>query len=1006
MQGPRLKIAAFALAAVTAMAAPAIAQDYTTSTPTSQYASPPTSATTLTFGNPDDGATSVNLPFSFPYFGSSYSTASVGTNGYIQLGGGSTTTLSNPTLPASGANDGCLAVMWMDLDSRTNGSIQTWTTGTAPNRKFIVSWEGVTRFAGTITMTIQLQLHETSGRIIMAYGPQTTWDATGYTIGIDAIAPDNRHVYAPGKTGANNSGKPPTDYQFDPTITTFTGTVLIDEVVSDASGFGNSVNADVAPTGLAVELRSNGAPTGFGVVDASGDYTIRGVALVSADVGEVALVSSGAACLVSSSTDAQNIGPPESVTIAQNVNFGTGGPLGTARITDANDGDYSSRGPIQIALQMAKIHTWVTARTVDPVPQVHVFYSNGSSTGTRYSAGNETTAAFVRIGGSASGNQDAFDTGVVTRAYARHVLRSINSLTTGAYTEDVDATTTPDAAFIDGFGHYLFAMTNGATQTFDGTSSSATTVFDMETPDLSSSPGPDVAGWVAAALFDLVDADNEGHDLVDGTSATNDERPFDIVDALTEPASATLFLDEWVNQGHDAPTLVTNFVHHGLLPDDAAEPNDSAATAFSIGQAGVRSSGNTLNRYNEDWYEVLVPAATDAFIVEMAYNRFTITAQITLEIRSTTGSVLATGAPDGTNGPIRAITGALGPGPVHIRIAHDGGETVTDYTIQAYSRIAVSTSGVPEWTVRRTINQDLQVTGGIPPYTLSIKSGELPRGMILDEANGRLIGSPLDVGTFNFTIGAADSGEPVHNGSTTQVFKINEQLSFSAPELTGVAISRATSVNLGRVGGTDPITVTELVGTLPNGLSISEDFEISGTATEPGGGLISFDAIDVAGSPASMSTTLVVCSPIDSKNEQLPFAAGDAASGFYFDALAGGSINLKIKTAKKRAKRLYDVLVLGPDGQIVAGGVRKASKAGKITLKKVPTPKSGRYFVAFSSATGDATELLGTLKAALPKSGGALLERMELGSQYIVEFGALEGAKLTLKGKTTESTLR
>ena len=94
----------------------------------------------------------------------------------------------------------------------------------------------------------------------------------------------------------------------------------------------------------------------------------------------------------------------------------------------------------------------------------------------------------------------------------------INALTTASYTADFDSESDEVSAFTDGFGHYLYALTNGETMAYDATSSSAGNELDLETPDLSSSPSPRVAGWVAAALFDLIDAGNETHDAVDGTS--------------------------------------------------------------------------------------------------------------------------------------------------------------------------------------------------------------------------------------------------------------------------------------------------------------------------------------------------------------------------------------------------------------------------------------------------------------------------------------------------------
>ena len=49
------------------------------------------------------------------------------------------------------------------------------------------------------------------------------------------------------------------------------------------------------------------------------------------------------------------------------------------------------------------------------------------------------------------------------------------------------------------------------------------------------------------------------------------------------------------------------------------------------------------------------------------------------------------------------------------------------------------------------------VTGGMAPYTFTIKSGSLPTGCNLDLITGDITGTPTTAGTFNFTIQATDA---------------------------------------------------------------------------------------------------------------------------------------------------------------------------------------------------------------------------------------------------------
>jgi hypothetical protein len=102
-----------------------------------------TSPTTIPSWSPstDDGAASISIPFTFNYFGTNYTTMSVGTNGYVQLGG-SSTGYSVVTFP-SASYPGAIAPFLCDLDVLSPGSVTYSTEGTSPNRKFVISFNQV-----------------------------------------------------------------------------------------------------------------------------------------------------------------------------------------------------------------------------------------------------------------------------------------------------------------------------------------------------------------------------------------------------------------------------------------------------------------------------------------------------------------------------------------------------------------------------------------------------------------------------------------------------------------------------------------------------------------------------------------------------------------------------------------------------------------------------------------------------------------------------------------------
>lgn len=988
-----------------AFAAAAQAQDYTVTNTSGQYLTLPASGSgqTTEYTLTDDSQTpAIALPFDFPYYGRIVQRVHIHSNGYLQMQPGSTLTTSSysnvvfsTTAPSrSGNTDGLCGAWWDDFNPAlsTSERIGWYVTGTAPNRILVAFWENVPGYnAATNLSSFQVHLYETTGRIVFAYHPGiTTWNSTnsGGSIGFIAGGTDNRFTAAiPTST---QTTKPTVDYRFDPNVTRFTGTASVQAFVADGTGHGNST-AVLPAAGLGVELRNaSGVAVATGTVGADGTYTVRGLALSSAQTGSLHLTTSGSACRVSTAGTSATV---STLQVASSLGFGQDTAVAPIVVNDANDASGAFRRPAQILMAVGRAHAWASARTADPIGVLDVLFDNASSEASRW------TGASLRIGGAASGNQDAFDVATVMRGYARHLLKAMTGATTNQTTLDLDTRADAVSAAADGLGLYLYAVVDGGTKAYDATSASTANVFDMETPSLATSRGPDVGGWFAAAMYDLVDGRNEAHDLIDGTEPGAAERPFEVLDALTQ-LSLVDFVLEWSARQYDSASLVKILVHHGVLSDDGDEPDDTMATATALGAAGVRRTGRTLNPFNEDWYRLTVPQDADAFFVDVTYDRSS-GATTVLEVVGPSG-VLATGSFFDATGPLRATTPAIAGGTeIHVRFAHVAGGHVGTYSLQAYARLDVTSPGPFAWTVGRPLAQPLQVAGGIPPFTLRVKQGtSMPAGFTLDAPNSRVVGTPLDVGDTSYQIVTSDSGDPQNVVTVTFPLTVNAPLAFTAPLLTGVALGKPADVSLGRSGGTPPISVTNFVGDFPEGLELDSAFHITGRTDQPGGGRISFVATDVAGSQANVDTTVVACARLDGGKLAIDLAAGDAAGGIYFDAVAGSTANMALSTARKRAQRDLTVLVVGPDGRAVESGTVKVAR-GRASLRNVLLPLSGRYFLVLSSADGGpATQLSAALKVTPPRKGGgeALLD---FGDTVEFEFGALDGTQLTLSGRTT-----
>jgi hypothetical protein len=116
----------------------------------------------------DDTSLTANVGFAFPFYGSTYTQMQIGSNGYLAIPGQNANAYTNTSLPNAAAPNGIVCGYWTDLNPGAAGSgqIRYQTTGTAPNRRFIVHYNGVYRYGTTQAENFQIILEET-GKIYL-----------------------------------------------------------------------------------------------------------------------------------------------------------------------------------------------------------------------------------------------------------------------------------------------------------------------------------------------------------------------------------------------------------------------------------------------------------------------------------------------------------------------------------------------------------------------------------------------------------------------------------------------------------------------------------------------------------------------------------------------------------------------------------------------------------------------------------------------------------------------
>lgn len=147
----------------------------------------------------DEMSGALPIGFTFPFYGSDYTEFAISSNGFV------TFDVANPLLTAGCCAgqllpdptnpDNLIAMAWEDLDPSAGtggGTIDYFTTGTAPNQILVVNFNNVQHFddnspltpPNTFTVTTQLLLYESTG-IIEIHTTEMNSDGGPHTMGIE-----------------------------------------------------------------------------------------------------------------------------------------------------------------------------------------------------------------------------------------------------------------------------------------------------------------------------------------------------------------------------------------------------------------------------------------------------------------------------------------------------------------------------------------------------------------------------------------------------------------------------------------------------------------------------------------------------------------------------------------------------------------------------------------------------------------------------------------------------
>lgn len=160
-------------------------------------------------------------------------------------------------------------------------------------------------------------------------------------------------------------------------------------------------------------------------------------------------------------------------------------------------------------------------------------------------------------------------------------------------------------------------------------------------------------------------------------------------------------------------------------------------------------------------------------------------------------------------------------------------------------------------TVGSSYRQEVSVSGGVPPYTMTASG--LPVGIAISGTSFHNV--PREAGTFTVLITVTDAiGQSVQRTATLEV---TPALSVATTSLAAGTQGQAYSQALAAAGGTAPYRWSLASGALPPGLSLNSDTGlISGTPAQTGAYAFTVGVTDAALRVASRSLSITVAMPL------------------------------------------------------------------------------------------------------------------------------------------------
>jgi uncharacterized repeat protein (TIGR01451 family) len=354
----------------------------------------------------------------------------------------------------------------------------------------------------------------------------------------------------------------------------------------------------------------------------------------------------------------------------------------------------------------------------------------------------------------------------------------------------------------------------------------------------------------------------------------------------TTPFTAgTIVVNGVVTSGSVTPTLIQTSTTAIASSSDASPATSSSAPAGTVPAAPVVTGVSPTNGAAGGGNDVTVTGTnlSGATAIEIGTAvEFTAGTPTTLNLcaAAAPGCFTVTSA---TSLDISDMPGHAAAA-VQVRVVSLGIAGTGAYTYNAGP--ALLFPAPPSGEAAVAYSDQLTVTGGTSPFTWSVSAGTLPSGVTLNASTGLLSGTPATAGTYSFTVKVTDQSGLSDTEAVSLTIIAGPSLSFPAPPAGWT--HTVYSDTLTESGGTSPFTWSVSSGSLPAGISLSPDGNLTGTPTTVGTASFTVKVTDAKGQSATQPASIGISAGVSTTFTAPPAAVIGSA---YSDTLtaAGGT---------------------------------------------------------------------------------------------------------------------